>query len=387
MAGVGGVETVKKYSRFVERDGALGGVPSPGAAKPPLRPSGHGSSPPPAACLQATCTESAAAGLAEEMPRAQELRNKAKCLVENLIEDVRLGRSLAAAEVTETVADVVQSLTRNRQALVSLTQLKNRDEYTATHSVNVCILALALGIHLQLPRRELETLGIGAIVHDLGKIRVPLEILNKPGRLNPDEFRIMQKHVLYGRKILEESPGFPVEVMKVVTEHHERPGGDGYPLGLSGDGISRLGQLTAIVDVYDAITSDRVYRERMTPHQAVRAMYRWGAKDFDLGLLQHFIRCLSIYPIGSLVEINHALLGVVAQANPENALKPAVLLFRNQRGTSYSPPHWIDLTDTDPSGKRERWTVTRVLDAGALGIDVAAVLAQPPDDLRFAAQA
>jgi putative nucleotidyltransferase with HDIG domain len=305
----------------------------------------------------------------EEIRQALVTRDKTKQVVDNMLEDVRIGKSIDTAEAKLAVENIMDSITRNREALVCLTQLKNRDEYTSIHSMNVCILCIAFGRHLGLRREQLQFLGVGALLHDIGKMRVPLEILNKPGKLTDDEFTIMKNHVLFAAGILEKTAGFSPRSMKVVMEHHERFTGGGYPQGLSGENISMLGQLAAIVDVYDAITSDRVYHNHMHPHDAIKKMYEWSARDFNKGLLEKFIKCIGIYPLGSLVEVNHADLGIVISSNEGNALKPAVMLVLDELGQPHEEPKVIDLMQKDKSGEKHKWTITKVMDPEECGVE------------------
>jgi putative nucleotidyltransferase with HDIG domain len=306
----------------------------------------------------------------DEIQQALVTRDKTKEVVDHMLEDVRIGRSIDTAEAKQVVENIMESITRNREALVCLTQLKNRDEYTSIHSMNVCILCIAFGRHLGLRREQLQLLGVGALLHDIGKMRVPLEILNKPGRLTEDEFAIMKNHVTYAAGILEKTAGFSPRSMKVVMEHHERFTGGGYPLGLNGENISALGQLAGIVDVYDAITSDRVYHNHMHPHEAIKKMYEWSARDFNKGLLEKFIKCVGIYPLGSLVEINHADLGIVVSSHEASALKPAVMLVLDERGQAHEQPRIIDLMQKDKSGEKHKWTITKVMDPEQCGVEI-----------------
>jgi putative nucleotidyltransferase with HDIG domain len=307
---------------------------------------------------------------AEEIKQALEVRDETKRVVECILEDVRIGKRINTAEAKLAVENIMESITRNRDALVCLTQLKNRDEYTSIHSMNVCILCLAFGRHLRLSREQLQVLGVGALLHDIGKMRVPLEILNKPGRLTQAEFGIMKNHVIYGADILKDTAGLSPRAMKVVMEHHERFAGGGYPEALNGERISLLGQLAAIVDVYDAITSDRVYHNHMHPHEAIKKMYEWRARDFNKELLEKFIKCIGIYPMGSLVEVNHADIGIVISSNQETALKPAILLVLDGLGQPYDPPPVVELMHQDESDAKVKWSITRVLDPTECGVNV-----------------
>ncbi len=305
-----------------------------------------------------------------EVRQALEVRNKAKRVVDQMMEDVRLGKSIDSDDARDAVENIMDSITRNREALVCLTQLKNRDEYTSIHSMNVCILCIAFARHLGLNEEQIRIIGLGALLHDLGKMRVPLEILNKPGRLTAEEFDIMKGHVLLGAAILKESAGIPPRALRVVLEHHERFKGGGYPRGLAEDQISVVGQLAAIVDVYDAITSDRVYHDHMDPHEAIKRMYEWSERDFNRAMLEKFIKCVGIYPLGSLVEVNKAEIGFVISSNATSALKPDVLLVMNGQRRPYSTPQKISLTEKSPTSQKDKWVITHVLDAVEEGVRI-----------------
>jgi putative nucleotidyltransferase with HDIG domain len=303
-----------------------------------------------------------------EIHQALEVRSRTKQVVERMLEDVRIGRSIDSTEAREAVENIMDSITRNREALVCLTQLKNRDEYTSIHSMNVCILCIAFARHLGLNEEQTRIIGVGALLHDLGKMLVPLEILNKPGKLTSEEFEIMKNHVLLGAELLKDTPGIPPRSLRVAMEHHERFKGGGYPRGLSEGQISLVGQLAAIVDVYDAITSDRVYHNHMHPHDAIKRMYEWSERDFNRSLLEKFIKCIGIYPLGSLVEVNKADIGFVISSNMTSALKPDVLLVMDGQRKRYPAPHKISLTDKGNAAKKDKWVITRVLDAVEEGV-------------------
>jgi putative nucleotidyltransferase with HDIG domain len=306
----------------------------------------------------------------EEVQQALETRSKTKQVVDHMLEDVRIGRSIDSADAREAVENIMDSITRNHEALVCLTQLKDRDEYTSIHSMNVSILCIAFARHLGLNAEQIRVIGVGALLHDLGKMRVPIEILNKPGRLTPEEFDIMKNHVVLGGEIIKKTPGISPRSLRVVMEHHERFKGGGYPQGLQEGQISLVGQLAAIVDVYDAITSDRVYHNHLHPHEAIKRMYEWSERDFNRPLFEKFIRCVGIYPLGSLVEINGTDIGIVISSNSTSALKPDVLLVMDSQLNRYPKVRKISLSEQDSSGKKDTWAITRVRDAVAEGIQI-----------------
>jgi HD-GYP domain-containing protein (c-di-GMP phosphodiesterase class II) len=296
-----------------------------------------------------------------DLSRSYAVRNQAKAVIGNTLEDVRLGKIVDTAQAQGTVNTIVESLMEDSEALLCLTQLKNRDEYTVTHSLNVSILSVAFGKQLELPVDDLQMLGLGGLMHDLGKMRVPLEILNKPGKLTDEEFTVMKNHVLLGKEVLLEAGDFPRQALAVVLQHHERYNGKGYPYGLSQNKIDLFGRIAAIVDVYDALTSDRVYHVGMAPHDAIKKMYEWRT-DFDPDLVEKFIQTIGIYPLGSLVQVNHSDIGVVVSNNSKDLLKPSVLLLLDRKNNKYQPPRLIDLSQSF-SNYKPIWVITKIFNS------------------------
>ena len=310
----------------------------------------------------------------EELAAAQQSRSRARSYIDQVFADVAVGKTPDLEQARAVVNDLVESIMRNPDAQMCFTQLKNRDEYTAQHSVNVCVLALSLGRHLGLARDELNLLGTGALLHDIGKLKTPLEILNKPGRLTDEEFELMRQHPAHGRELLERIPGMPAEVIDVAFSHHERLQGHGYPRGLQQNEISIWSRMVAIVDVYDAITSDRCYHDGMAPTEALTRMYEWRIKDFDPDLLEQFVQCIGIYPIGSLVELSTGEVGVVISMNPKLRLRPKISLVLDAHKNPYFPARVLDLAEL--VDQESICTIKRVLESGTFNIDVQRELRQ-----------
>jgi putative nucleotidyltransferase with HDIG domain len=306
--------------------------------------------------------------LAEEIETARELHHETKNLVYTILEDVRLGKSLNSVSAKKIVGEITESIIRNPDALTCFTQLKKKDEYTAQHSMRVCILALSFGRHLGLERQELNLLGLGALLHDIGKMKVPNEILNKPGPLNDYEYALMKSHVPRGVEILDKTSGVPRAAIEVARCHHERYSGSGYINGLKGDHIGLFGMIGGIVDCYDAITSDRSYHLGMSAHAALKKMYEWRKQDFHPGLMEQFIQCMGIYPIGSVVELNTGEIGVVTTMNRMRRLKPQVALVLQADYFPVPGAATVDLMDYKTSDGRP-CEIERVLEPGAYGIN------------------
>jgi putative nucleotidyltransferase with HDIG domain len=304
----------------------------------------------------------------DELPQARELVHTTKVMLDTILEDARLGRSLDSSTAKKSVAGMVQSVLRNPDALVWFSHLKNKDEYTSQHSLRVCVFALAFGRHLELSEEELNLLGVGALLHDIGKMKIPAELLNKPGRLTAEEFELMKSHVPRGVEILSRTSGISSTAIEVARSHHERFDGSGYSVGLKGSQISLFGQIGAIVDSYDAITSDRSYHKGMSAHDALRKMYEWRRKDFQETLVEQFIQCMGIYPIGSIVEMNTGSVGVVISANRLRRLRPRVALVLDDDKKRYDSPRIVDLANENMQGEKAV-VIRSVLPSGSFGIN------------------
>jgi HD-GYP domain-containing protein (c-di-GMP phosphodiesterase class II) len=260
-----------------------------------------------------------------------------------MMDDIRLGQQIAVDRIEPLVENMVESIFRNQDALLPLARLKNHDDYTFEHSVGVCALLVAFGRGMKLDKSAIKEMALGGLLHDVGKARIPDVILNKPGKLTDDEFSRMQSHVDQGVLLLRQTPGVSAIAMQVTAEHHERFDGTGYPHKLSGDAISLYGQMAAIVDVYDAISSDRIYHKGMPPTQALKKLLEWSSHHFDPQLVQAFIRAIGIYPTGALVQLESKRLGVVVEQNEKSLLEPVVRIFYHAGKQHYIPPEIVDL--------------------------------------------
>jgi putative nucleotidyltransferase with HDIG domain len=300
-----------------------------------------------------------------EIPRAREMYVEARTLIHGIMEDVRLGKSLDSEGARKSVTAMTESVIRNPDALACFTQLKKKDEYTALHSLRVCILALTFGRHLDFTPDQLYVLGMGALLHDIGKMKVPNEILNKPARLTEQEFEVMKSHVPHGVAILEKTPGIPAAAIEVARGHHERYGGQGYIFGLKGDAIGLFGSIGGVVDSYDALTSDRSYHDGRSAYDTLTYLYNARRIDFHPDLIAQFIQCMGIYPIGSIVELNTGDIGVVITVNRVRRLKPRVALVLTPEKKPCSVLKIVDLMQ--PAG--HALEIRKVLPAGAHGIN------------------
>jgi len=296
--------------------------------------------------LQAIATDHAApmahASVKREIERAQNLHGEANRIVRDVMGDIRLGKQIQLEQVEPLVERIVDSIFSRQDALLPLARLKEHDEYTFQHSVSVCVLMTSFARALELPRDIIHEIAVGALLHDVGKAKVADEILNKPAKLTDAEFAKMKNHVVQSKIILQDTPGISQIALDVAAQHHERYDGTGYPNKLKGDEISLYGQMGAIVDVYDAITSNRVYHKGMPPTEALRKLLDWGKFHFKPELVQAFIRAVGIYPTGSLVRLESRRLAVVQSQNPEQLMQPVVKVIFHTRG-HYLTPETVDL--------------------------------------------
>ncbi|MBE7414529.1 MAG: HD-GYP domain-containing protein [Deltaproteobacteria bacterium] len=281
----------------------------------------------------------------KELAEAENIRHDAEQVVRDFLHNARTGKSIDSEKVLETVGRMVDSVIRNQDALTSLARLKSFDDYTFAHSVNVCILSLAVGRHLGLEKDELDQLGLGAILHDIGKMLVPGELLNKPGRLSEGEFTVMKKHTELGKDVLAGMKCVKEPAMKVVLEHHERFDGSGYHMRLSGGGIHLYARIAGVADVYDAMTSNRVYQKGMRQEDALKRLYHSRGSLFDPELVERLIKCLGVYPIGTCVELNTGEAAIVRMINHSHPLKPRVLLITDGKGLPFHEPMETDLQE------------------------------------------
>jgi len=265
----------------------------------------------------------------QEIGHAQTAHTTARALTRTFMDDVRLGRAIDIREVKATVSDCVKSILRNPDALMWMSKLRSKDEYTSEHSLNVGLLAITFGRYMGASEEDLNKLGFAGMLHDIGKMRTPLEVLNKDGALDEKEFRIMKSHPQDGRDILLSHKNMYHGAVDVAYGHHEALDGSGYPRGIKSGGITDFTRIITLCDVYDAITSDRAYRRGASSLNALRILHDARGTKFDPKLAEEFIECIGLYPPGSVVELHSGEIGLVISTNHRHRHLPKVLIVRD----------------------------------------------------------
>ena len=307
----------------------------------------------------------------EEIERATEIRNETTETLKEAMADVASGKGVDAEKVKAASEVITESILRNVDAMVSLTRIKKHDPYTAMHCMNVCTLVVAVAQADGIDPGYLPIITAATLLHDVGKTRIPLEVLNKPGRFEPAELEQMRKHAVYSGDIMKEEGGFTDEQIAIAEQHHEMLNGKGYPYGLKGDEIHPYARMTAVADVYDALTAKRVYKSAMPMYQALMVLHKNRGTEFDEHFVEIFIRSLGVYPVGSVVELNNKEVAVVYEPNPENSRKPTLGILTQSNGKPRAAPLLCNLARRSQAEGRE---VVKVLDPEKVGVDVDRVM-------------
>jgi putative nucleotidyltransferase with HDIG domain len=282
--------------------------------------------------------------VAAEIARAVKICAKSKQAVASMFNEARMGKTVDTAGAQKLVEEISDSVTRNPGALISLARLKTADDYTYMHSVAVCALMIALAKQLGLDAEQTRSAGIAGLLHDLGKAAMPMEVLNKPGKLTDEEFAIIKSHPEEGHRMLLAGSGVDPVALDVVLHHHEKTDGSGYPMRLKDAEISQFAKMGAVCDVYDAITSNRPYKSGWDPAESLRKMAEWTKGHFDPTIFQAFVKSLGIYPIGSLVILSSGRLGIVVDQAEKSLLTPRVKVFFSTKANARIKPEVVDLS-------------------------------------------
>jgi HD-GYP domain-containing protein (c-di-GMP phosphodiesterase class II) len=344
------LETLRKYCKSVvvdsERSGTLADAPRPGMQ------------------FFGKTVHTEKASVEQELGAARAAFANSHTLIQEALASVRVGRTLDAERVRAAVRDLTGSVLRNPDAMMLFAQLREKGEYAVSHSLDVSIYMAAFGRFLQLDQAQIELLAYLGMLQDIGKVRLPKTLLEKRGRLSIEEFEQAKLHVNYSVEILRATAGIPIELPRLATLHHERHDGSGYPNRLQGHDIGMIGAIAAIVDTFDAMTVPRPYADAVAPSAAISNLYKWRGVSFDAGLVEQFIRFVGIFPVGSLVELNSGETGVVISQNPEQRLKPRVMVIRDAKGFELRPQKLLDLSREPKATPDEAYRILRTLEQG-----------------------
>lgn len=305
----------------------------------------------------------------EEIAPARTAFDRSSEMLRKLASDVWAGHPVEIARVEEVVDEMVESMVRNPDALMWVARLRERDLTTYGHGLQVAVYLVAFGRHLGFPRAELAQLGTIGLLLDIGKMKLPRELLEKQGKLTPQEFETAKSHVTLGLEILAATPNWPVEVLEGIAQHHERMNGGGYPRGLKADAIGIFGRMAGIADCFAALTKSRPYAEAVSSYEALRSITGWGGDYFHAPLTEQFVQAIGVFPVGSLVELSSGEVAVVVSHNKVRRLKPRVLLLTGPDKTPAAYPIMVDLLYDPLLGGDEPAFIRRSLPTGAYGLD------------------
>jgi HD-GYP domain-containing protein (c-di-GMP phosphodiesterase class II) len=305
----------------------------------------------------------------EELKSAQSAYQDLTEAYDQLITDVAKNRKLNIPQLQQAIAPMVDSVIRNPDAFVLLTRLKKIDSYAYQHAMSCAVLAVATGRQIGLPRPMLQNLALGAALFDIGRAKIPHELLHKPRRLSDEELAYVRKHVQFSIEAVSSSSNIPADVLKMIETHHERHDGSGYPAGLSDNQIPLYGKIAGIVDCYDAITSKRPYATQMTPDEAIRMLYEWRDVEFQGALIEQFIQVVGVYPVGTIVELSDGRVGIVVAQHLEARLRPVVMVLLERDKQFAAEYYEFDMKQHEYGEDGKQLSIVHSLAPGAYGIE------------------
>lgn len=305
----------------------------------------------------------------QELETARHTHSEALKTAENIYTSLENGGPLDMDLVESTVEPMVESVLRNPDAMIWLARMKKHDAYIYHHSVGCSVWGIAFARHLGLDRQALYEIGLGCMLFDVGKTRLPTKLLIKPEPLTPTELQVARSHVDYSLEILENSDGITPRILKLVRSHHERFDGSGYPDGLKVNQIPTFAKIAGIVDCYDAIIGIRPYAKQRTPYEAVREIYTWRNKLFQTEVVEQFMQVVGVFPTGSLIELNSGAVGVVIAQNEARRLRPKIMVVLDERKKPLKHFEIIDLLNDNELQSVEKLRIDKCLEPGAYGVD------------------
>lgn len=305
----------------------------------------------------------------DELVSARDCHRALSHTVGDVMEDMANNKNLDAVVLKKAINPMLDSIIRNPDAFAWLTRMKHKDNYTYNHAVSASVWAVAFGRHLGFPREKLQSLALGAMLFDIGKMKLPEKLINNPKRFNQFEFDLVKKHVDYSLEILRQTKDIGEDVLDMVAYHHERHNGSGYPNGLVADQIPILAKIAGIVDCYDAIISERPFATPISPHDAVKKLYDWRNIDFQAELVEQFIQVVGIYPVGTVVELSDGQVGVIVAQHRVWRLRPQVMLLLDADKKPLDHFGVVNLFNETEDKDGNPWDIVKCVEPGLYGID------------------
>jgi HD-GYP domain-containing protein (c-di-GMP phosphodiesterase class II) len=286
-----------------------------------------------------------------------------------IMDSVRNDTPFDMAQVKTSVSPMIESVLRNPDASMWLARLKDKDDYTYHHSIGCSIWALVLGRQIGLPRHDIHSLAIGTLLFDIGKTKIPKSLLNKKTDLSPEERELVKRHVDDGIEAVSQTNGVSPDILDIIKYHHERLDGSGYPYKLSGKDIPIMARIAAIVDCYDAMTSERHWVQASSPSMVVRKLYAWRGKLFQSELIEAFIQAVGLYPSGTIVKLSTGEIGIVTEESQSQRLYPKLLMLLDENRTPFPRGLYLDLAKVRENAAGKKINIIKSLEPGIHGIN------------------
>ncbi len=322
-----------------------------------------------AASIRGTTVYKEAASLDAELPRARSAIAETTSALRQITHDVQVGGAIDSAKVKEAASGISESVVRNPDAASLLVQLQEKSGETFNRAIHVSVMMSIFGRFLQLPRESIERLGLLGLLQDAGKLKLPTALLTKREALTPEEEVLYQAHVDYSVQILNSTTGLPNDLPGLASLHHEHFDGSGYPRGLRGGAIALPGMIAGIVDAFDTLIAPPPHGKHMSPSNALSLIFKGRGTQFQPALVEQFIQCVGVYPVGSAVELNTGEIGIVIAQNPLRRLQPRVMVVKDAKGYDNRPYKMLDLSKEPKATPEEPYRIRRTLEYDAIKVD------------------
>ncbi|MEK7437016.1 MAG: HD domain-containing phosphohydrolase [Pseudomonadota bacterium] len=322
-----------------------------------------------AASIRGTTVYKESASLDVELPRARSAIAETTSVLRQISRDVKVGQAVDGVKVRQAATDITESVVRNPDAATLLVQLQEKSGEAFNRSIHVSVLMSIFGRFLQLSRESIEQLSLLGLLQDAGKLKLPTALLEKPGPLTEEEMNLYQTHVDHSVEILNKTPGLPNDLPGLASLHHEHFDGSGYPRGLRGVAIALPGMIAAIVDAFDTLVAPPPQGKQMSPSNALNVIYKGRGSLFQPALVEQFIQCVGVYPVGSAVELNSGEVGIVIAQNPLRRLQPRVMVVRDAKGNESRPYKMLDLSREPKARPDEVYRIRHTLEYDAVKVD------------------